>query len=150
MLLRSVAVLIALASMGCGDAAAPPAPDEGGAGTRTADVQVAVWTPTDVQMAASGRGALAVAGGCLALTYGSGEAVLPVFPYGSTTWDPATETLTFGGETYQIGDTLQYGGGSVGRGSHRLGEGARFIPPCEIERPFLVSPPRPLAAPAGS
>ena len=152
MTLRYLALLTFIAAAGCGDAAPPdgvPAPPAQGAtgGGVGDEVQVVLWTPTDVRMMVSGRGALAVVDGCLAFSYRSGEAVLPVFPYGSTTWDPATETLTSGGKTYGLGDTLRYGGGSAERGFHRFGEGARFIPPCAIDRLFLVSPPRPTDGP---
>ena len=143
MLRHPVVVLTALALTGCGDDTAPmdagtaPPPPE------AAGVQVAMWTPTDVRMMASGRGALTVADGCLALASDAGGVAFPVFPYGSTAWDSATQTLTFGDEAYALGDTLRYGGGSVERGSDRLGDGERFLPPCATGWLFLVSPPRP-------
>ena len=89
-------------------------------------------------MVALVSGALAVVDGYLALTVPESAPLVLVFPYASGEWDEAAGTLSYEGAVYRLGDPTQVGGGTVGRDSHRLGDGARSVPPCGVDRLFLV------------
>ena len=88
-------------------------------------------------MAALATGTLAVVDGCLGVALGPGEAMLVAFPYDAA-WDDGAQTLTLRGETHALGDTVSLGGGGVGVGSYRLGDGPHDVPPCVTDRVWLT------------
>ena len=91
-----------------------------------------------MRMAAVFHGTLAVVDGYLVLAYFSDDPpVIPLFPYGSATWDDASGTLTYEGVPYRVGDEIMLGGGAVDRDSYPLGD-KHSVPSCDIDRLFLA------------
>ncbi len=56
-------------------------------------------------------GALALRDGCLVIEIEGGQTHQPVFPADEATWDDAGRRLTYGGQSYGLGDELWVGGG---------------------------------------
>ena len=55
-------------------------------------------------------GAIVVEGPCLLVDAGDGSPLLIAFPASAARWDDAARELTLGGETYAVGDRVQFGG----------------------------------------
>ncbi|MGO8608864.1 hypothetical protein ACC848_38490, partial [Rhizobium johnstonii] len=58
--------------------------------------------------AGGAQGVLVEVDGCVRLD----NSRVPIFPVDQVTWDG--ETLTFGGEQYQLGDTIEFAGNELG------------------------------------
>jgi hypothetical protein len=66
------------------------------------------WTPGQPAMRALLTTKLQLNNGCLT----GSEGVLLAFPASLGSWDPDTYTLTYGGDTFHVGDTINAGGGN--------------------------------------
>lgn len=60
--------------------------------------------------AGAAQGVLVEVDGCVRLD----NSRVPIFPVDQVTWDG--ESLTFGGEQYQLGDTIEFAGNELGEG----------------------------------
>lgn len=78
--------------------------------TRVAESEIAVYElPPDWGSDAGGaQGVLVEVDGCVRLD----NSRVPIFPVDQVTWDG--ETLTFGGQQYRLGDTIEFAGNELG------------------------------------
>ncbi|WP_062201459.1 hypothetical protein [Demequina salsinemoris] len=74
------------------------------------------WDPGSGGMEALMSGTLQLRDGCLYVAADEGDAssaALPVFSRALAAWDAASETLTYAGVRYKIGDWVEAGGGWI-------------------------------------
>lgn len=71
------------------------------------------WNPRDGGMDALAEGTLALIDGCLYIVWDANEVAptLPVFSRSLASWDNDTQTLTYDGVPYELGDAVAAGGG---------------------------------------
>ncbi len=97
-------------------------------------VRVARWAknPNGGSMTARLVGTLAVVNNCLVMSYEDAPPMLPIFPYGIGVWDDAKQTFTFKGKAIGIGETIEFGGGSIGLDTLKE-DGIKYdVPNCGI------------------
>lgn len=78
-----------------------------------ADTLVLVGKSSDEAGEAMGRGELTDVGGCLGWAGEAGEAVV-IWPHGTHVVTPDPLRVNIDGKTYELGDTVEIGGGSSG------------------------------------
>ena len=71
------------------------------------------WSPRDGGMQALAEGPLELIDGCLYIVADANglEPTLPVFSRSLASWDNDTQTLTYDGVPYELGDVVAAGGG---------------------------------------
>ncbi|MBD8605751.1 hypothetical protein IFT73_02685 [Aeromicrobium sp. CFBP 8757] len=81
-----------------------------------AETLVLVGEKTGGGMDALGRGTLADVGGCLGWAPSAGEerGTVVIWPHGTTIKTPDPLRVTVDGTTYELGDSVELGGGTVG------------------------------------
>lgn len=103
-----VGSVVGAALAGCGAATAPLPAD--------APLATYEWDGGD-RMQAGLEGTLTLENGCVYVVSPDGHRTLPVFPADRVGWDARTETLTYGGSDYAMGDEIAAGGGWVAPGA---------------------------------
>jgi len=86
-------------------------PDTGDLDAADSPVARYDWAPSDGSMDALLQGELAMQDGCLYVIGSEGGRTLAVFPRSLTSWDEATQTLTYGDVEFNVGDQISAGGG---------------------------------------
>src|SRR6187549_3961628 len=99
---------VALMMSGCAAGAANSAVEPDAA------IATSGWQPGAGADEALLEGRLALENGCLYVVRSDAERTLPVFPSALASWDAATQTLTYNGETYAVGDEIAAAGGWFG------------------------------------
>jgi hypothetical protein len=102
-----------------------------------AEVKLGRWTKIGPSLLARKTGMLTVRDGCLMIDNANGPATLPLFPY-EATWDASTQTLSYSGSTYRVGDTITVGGGAISRESLAQYPGRKDVPECGQADLFLI------------
>lgn len=107
------------------------------AGTVFVAVRPAQQGDTVTAMAGTGGGTLSVRNNCL-VTVSAGVVSLPVFREGAAEWDAEAQTLRFANKTYRMGDSIQWGGGSLPKAVAAESEFADRAAACGARDIFMV------------
>lgn len=79
-------------------------------------VRLPTYKASDISAADRLEGTLGRVGDCLVVTIGaSTNGFIPLFPEGRVRWDSDRNSLILNGRSYKIGDSVDFGGGSLGR-----------------------------------
>ncbi|MEE9414597.1 MAG: hypothetical protein V3V01_04875 [Acidimicrobiales bacterium] len=126
-----VVVLLGLVAVGCGsDSVSKPASPP--------EIFVPIYPWEGVSDGADFKGTISFDGECLLIGL-----TLPIFPDELTSWDGSARELTFDGEVYREGDSVNWGGGEL-----TLEQAGRFATDnllpnhraCGAEGAWLVGP----------
>jgi hypothetical protein len=69
------------------------------------------WTPGQGADDALLEGRLALLDGCVYVEMDDGGRTVPIFPRSLVRWNADSQTITYGGHTFRMGDSISAGGG---------------------------------------